>query len=400
ISDRKSLNNGVYVTDTSKVEAKHWKPLIKPRKNVLINGLEVFDKYLVLSEKANTQNRIRVINQEKEEEHYIEFKEDFYDIGIGYNPDTNTDTLQISFTSFITPSRVINYNMKTRKKRTVKSERRTINYFGKHEIKQEWATAADGTKVPITLIYNKWSVNRPSETNKRVYLTSYGAYGAGETVGYSQFVQNLLFKGFVYAIAHVRGGDDLGMEWYHDGKMMNKRNTFTDFISCAERLIELGYAEKGSITASGGSAGGLLMGAVANMRPELFKGIFLEVPFVDVMNTMLDEKLPLTTSEYLEWGNPNIKKHFEYMLSYSPYENVKAQDYPNLYFFTGLNDTRVGYWEAAKMVAKLRATKTDDNLLLLKTNLYGGHGGGSGRYAWIDDASYKLALIFDLYGKK
>jgi protease II len=207
----------------------------------------------------------------------------------------------------------------------------------------------------------------------------------------------LLNKGFIYAIAHIRGGNDLGEEWYLDGKMLNKKNTFTDFIACSEYLIEKEYVTKGNITIQGGSAGGLLMGAVANMRPDLYKAIILDVPFVDVVNTMLDEKLPLTTGEYEEWGNPNKKKDYEYIKSYSPYDNVAQQNYPPMFFFTGLNDSRVGYWEPAKMVAKLREYKTDNNILLLKTNLYSGHGGDSGRYSSYKDLAMKYALIFELY---
>ncbi|MEM6376672.1 MAG: prolyl oligopeptidase family serine peptidase [Bacteroidota bacterium] len=397
ISDKDAINNQIWQTDTSRIDPKYWTKIIDHRPNVLIEGLEVFDNYLVLDEKENAQNQLRIIDQSTQKSHYIKFKEDLYSVGIGYNPDTDTDTLNLSYSSFLTPSRTINYHMGTQKRRIVKSSQKSVYNFAKYKVERTWATAPDGTLVPISLFYNKWRVDKKSGKHGRLYLTSYGSYGSGSSVGYNQFAHVLLDRGFVYAIAHVRGGNDLGMQWYHDGRMLKKKNTFTDFIACAEHLIAEGYARAGSITAQGGSAGGLLMGAVANMRPDLFKTIILDVPFVDVINTMLDDQLPLTTGEYLEWGNPNKKKYFNYMLSYSPYENVKAQDYPNMLFFTGLNDTRVGYWEPAKMAAKLRATKTDDNLLLLKTDLNAGHGGGSGRYAWVQDASYKLALIFSLY---
>jgi len=252
--------------------------------------------------------------------------------------------------------------------------------------------------IPITLLYRKWDVNKKNNY-KRMFITSYGSYGSGSEEGFNSAISTLLHRGFVYAIPHVRGGGELGQKWHDGGKMMNKTNTFTDFIDCTEFLIEEGYAQKGNIVAQGASAGGLLMGALANMRPDLFKLIVLDVPFVDVINTMLDDKLPLTTIEYEEWGDPADKKAFEYMLSYSPYDNVKAQDYPNMLFTTGVNDTRVGYWEPAKMVAKLRDVKTDDNLLLLKTNLSAGHGGGSGRFDGYRELAYLYAIIFDIFAE-
>lgn len=395
-SNKNAMNGQLMVTDTSQVEAKHWKVLIPHRKEVMIQGLTVFDNYFVVTEKENAQPRLRVIDRRTDESHYIKIDDEFYQIGTGYNPDTNTDTLQFSYSSFKTPSRVMSYHMETRESRLVRKQKH-VGGFGKYIVKREWATAEDGTKVPITLVYDKWRNGGPKSDHKRLYLTSYGSYGSPSEPGFSEFVNKLVQRGFTYAIAHVRGGNDLGMQWYFDGRMLKKKNTFTDFIACAEHLIAEGYTEKGSITAQGGSAGGLLMGAIANERPDLFRAIILDVPFVDVVNTMLDDKLPLTTGEYLEWGDPNKKKYFKYMKSYSPYDNVKAQDYPHMFFFTGLNDTRVGYWEPAKMVAKLRAMKTNDNLLLLKTNLNAGHGGASGRYASLKESAYKLALLFDLY---
>ncbi|NQX97297.1 MAG: S9 family peptidase [Flavobacteriales bacterium] len=260
------------------------------------------------------------------------------------------------------------------------------------------ATAKDGEKIPITLFYNKyWAINKKEPQKNKILLTSYGSYGSGQGVGFNTSLFPLINRGFIYAIAHIRGGNDLGEKWHLDGKMLNKKKTFTDFIACTEYLIEKEYATKGNITIQGASAGGLLMGAVANMRPELFKAVILDVPFVDVVNTMLDDKLPLTTGEYEEWGNPNDKKYYKYIKSYSPYENVAKKDYPPMFFFTGINDSRVGYWEPAKMVAKLRSFKTDKNILLLKTNLNAGHGGDSGRYSYYKSLAMKYALIFDLY---
>lgn len=235
------------------------------------------------------------------------------------------------------------------------------------------------------------------QQGKKIILVGYGAYGSGQELSYNPNIFPLLNRGFYYAIAHVRGGDDMGGNWHLDGKMLNKKNSFTDFIDCAEYLIEKDYVKKGNIIAQGASAGGLLMGAVANMRPDLFKVIILNVPFVDVVNTMLDDKLPLTTLEYEEWGDPRKELYFNYIHSYSPYDNVKPQQYPNMFFFTALNDTRVGYWEPAKMVAKLRKLKTDQNTLLLHTDLYSGHGGASGRYSSFRALAMKYALILGLY---
>ncbi|MEM6769500.1 MAG: S9 family peptidase [Bacteroidota bacterium] len=395
-TDKRAINGQVFVTDTNKVAPKHWRKLIPHREEVMLEGLLVFDDYLVVGERENVQSRLRVINQTTQESHYVEIKEDIHSIGFGYNPEPNTDTLQFVYSSFSIPAKTINYHLGTKESRLVRQRKIKVR-FGKPITKRTWATAPDGTQIPITLIYDKWRNGGKNTDHGRVFLTSYGAYGSGTGPGYSSMVKELITRGFTYAIAHVRGGNDMGMQWYHDGKLLNKRNTFTDFIACAEHLIEEGYAKPGSITAQGGSAGGLLMGAVANMRPELFRAIILDVPFVDVINTMLDANLPLTTGEYLEWGNPNKKKYFQYIKSYSPYENVVAQNYPHLFFFTGLNDTRVGYWEPAKMVAKLRKLKTDDNILLLKTDLNAGHGGASGRYASMRETAYKLALLFDLY---
>ncbi|MEO1655841.1 MAG: prolyl oligopeptidase family serine peptidase, partial [Bacteroidota bacterium] len=266
-----------------------------------------------------------------------------------------------------------------------------------YKVKRVWATAEDGSKIPISLVYSRYNMDKDGAD--RLWLTAYGAYGTSYDVGFSQSVLNLLELGFVYAVAHVRGGRDCGQQWYEEGKLLNKKNTFTDFISCAEFLIKEKYTASDRLVIQGGSAGGLLMGAVTNMRPDLFHTVVLDVPFVDVLNTMNDPGLPLTTLEYKEWGPPQIKKYFKYMRSYSPYDNIRPQNYPNMLFFTALNDTRVGYWEPAKMVAKLRDTKTDQNLTLLKTNFSAGHGGNSGRFAHYREMAYKLALVLDLLKK-
>ena len=400
VADRKHLNGAVYVTDTSRTERKHWEEVLPHREDVMLTGFLIFDNYFVVSETEAAENRVRVIERATGKDHFVKIKkEDLYSVFTGYNPDTDTDTLQYVYTSYQTRPVTVNYHMGTKDTRVVRRNRQ-FDFSGRIVSKLEWATAPDGTKIPITIVYDKWRGGGRKTDHKRVFLESYGAYGSGSSPGYSNFVTTLTLRGFTYAYAHVRGGDEMGMQWYEGGRLKNKRNTFTDYVACAERLVELGYAEPGTITAQGGSAGGLLMGAVANLRPDLFRAIILDVPFVDVINTMLDDQLPLTTGEYLEWGNPHKKKDFEYMLSYSPYENVRAQDYPHLFFFTGLNDTRVGYWEPAKMVAKLRKLKTNDKLLLLKTNLSAGHGGASGRIAALQEAAYKIALLMDLYAQE
>lgn len=396
-SNIKNPDYEVFKCTDSLYAINDWKPFMKPKKGTRLTAFVIFDEYWVLGEMENMDNRLKIVSKETGKEKYIKVKEKIHNISIGYNPTFNSDTLRYSTSSMKSPSEVWNYNLKTHEQRLVKIQE-VKNYFSSNWIKQKrvWAEARDGTKIPITILYNPYSANKRNKY-KRMFMTSYGSYGNGSEPGFNRNIYSLVNRGFVYAIPHVRGGGELGQKWHDGGKMMNKKNTFTDFIDCAEFLIEEGYVAKGNIVAQGGSAGGLLMGALVNMRPDLFKLIIADVPFVDVMNTMLDDKLPLTTIEYEEWGNPNEKKAFEYMLSYSPYDNVKSQDYPHMLFTTGVNDTRVGYWESAKMVAKLRQTKTDSNLLLLKTNMNAGHSGGSGRFDYIKDLAYKYAVIFDIF---
>ena len=396
ITNKEALNYKVVKIPVNNVQDAKWEEVIPHQEGVLLESFQVFDNYFVISEKENAQSRIKIINQTTQKSHFIKLKEDFYNIGIGYNPDFATDSLQFSYSSFEAPTTTFKYHMETKKKRLVKQHSKPITHpYNKYVVERKWVTAKDGKQIPLTLIRKKWRNNKG--TNHRVYLTSYGAYGSGQGIPGGATVHHLVNSGYVYAIAHVRGGDDLGNEWYNDGKLFNKKHTFSDFIACAEYLIAENYAREGSITAEGASAGGLLMGAIINERPELFNTVILNVPFVDVINTMLDENLPLTVGEFDEWGNPKNKKQYQYIKSYSPYDNVKAQNYPNLLFITGLNDTRVGYWEPAKMVAKLRVAKTDNNLLLLKTDFSNGHGGGSGRFASYRDSAYMLSLIYDLY---
>jgi protease II len=398
-SNMDSPDYAVYTCSESAYSKSDWKSFLEPKKDTRLTTFVIFDDFYVVGENEDMQNRLKVIDKETGKSHYIKIKEDIHLISPTGNTNFDTDTLRYSVSSMKSPNEVWNYNMRTEESRLVKKQQ--VNYyFDSKWIKNKrvWAEARDGTMIPITLLYRPYDIKKKNNY-KRMFMTSYGSYGSGSESGFNSTVYSLVYRGFVYAIPHVRGGGEMGQAWHDDGKMMNKRNTFTDFIDCAEFLIEEGYAQKGNIVAQGGSAGGLLMGGLVNMRPDLFKLVILDVPFVDVMNTMLDDKLPLTTIEYEEWGNPKNKKAFEYMLSYSPYENVKAQNYPHMLFTTGVNDTRVGYWEPAKMVAKLRDVKTDDNLLLLKTNLSAGHGGGSGRYDGLKELAYQYAVIFDIFAE-
>ena len=389
----------VYRSDTLQFSKSDWKPFLQTKKGTRLTDFQMFDDFMVVGEREKMNNRLKIIHKSTGKTHYVKVKEDLHNVSIGTNLKFDSDTLRYNVSSMKSPSEVWNYNMETGDKRLVKRTP-VKNYRKSKWVKNKlvWAEAKDGTLIPITLLYSNSSKYEVDE-HKRMYITSYGAYGNGSEAGFNSAIFSLISRGFVYAIAHVRGGNELGSKWHDGGKMMNKMNSFTDFIDCTEFLIEKGYAQKGNIVAEGGSAGGLLMGGVVNMRPDLYKMVILNVPFVDVLNTMLDETLPLTTGEYKEWGDPNNKSAFEYMLSYSPYENVKAQDYPHLFFTTGVNDTRVGYWEPAKMVAKLRSVKTDDSLLFLRTNLSAGHGGGSGRFDYFQELSYKYALILDIFAR-
>jgi len=398
-SDQSALNYKVMLVDTVNPGYKNWRIFIPEKRDVLLSSLTFFNNYYVVGEIYKTIPRLRVVEWATGKEHYIDQKEKISSAAEAYNPDYNTDTLQYAYSSYSTPGIVYNYHMGERKRRLVKQQKTGGLKYGKIKSKMVWAPARDGKLIPITLIYRSWGMPLDPEKS-RVFLTAYGAYGAGNTPAYSPIIYSYISRGIIYAIAHVRGGNDLGMGWHEDGKMLKKKNSFNDFIDCAEYLVAKEKVGKGNIIAKGESAGGLLMGAVANARPDLFKAIFLDVPFVDALNTMMDDQLPLTTGEYQEWGNPNEKKYYNYIKSYSPYDNVKRQDYPALYFFTGLSDQRVGYWEPAKMVAKLRDYKTDDNVILLKTNLHAGHGGASGRYAGLRESAFQMSLIFDLFERQ
>jgi oligopeptidase B len=374
----------------------HWTEVIPHREDVLLEGFELFRDHLVLQERKSGLTQLRIRPWSGAEEHYIDFGEPAYQAYIGTNPELDTQVLRYNYTSLTTPGSVYDYDMETREKVLLKREE-VLGGFdpGDYVTERMYATAEDGAQVPISLVRRK---DLPRDAAHPLLLYGYGSYGASMDASFSSPRLSLIDRGFIYAIAHVRGGEELGRAWYEDGKLLKKKNTFTDFIACAEHLVAEGYTVPDRLFAMGGSAGGLLMGAVVNLRPELFEGIVAQVPFVDVVTTMLDDSIPLTTSEYDEWGDPNDKEYFDYIRSYSPYDNVEAKAYPHLLVTTGLHDSQVQYWEPAKWVAKLRATKTDTNRLLLKTNMDAGHGGASGRYERYKEVAFEYAFLLDLAG--
>lgn len=377
----------------------NWVDYIPHREDVFLRGIDYFSDYLVLDEMQAGLVKIRVMDTKTDTEHYVEFEEAAYYGGIGYNPELNTTLLRYTYTSMTTPSSTYEYNMATKEK-TLLKEQPVLGDFDKNNYATErvMVTARDGKTIPLSIVYRKDKFKKDGSMPGWIY--GYGSYGATMYATFSSNRLSLLDRGFVYAIAHVRGGQEMGGQWYEDGKMMTKKNTFTDFIDCSKWLIDNNYIGKDKLFASGGSAGGLLMGAVVNMAPELYKGVIAAVPFVDVVTTMMDESIPLTTFEWLEWGNPNIQEQYEYMLSYSPYDNVEEKAYPNMLVTTGLHDSQVQYWEPAKWVALLRTKKTDQNKLYLYTNMEAGHGGASGRFQRLREIAREYAFALDLIGIK
>lgn len=379
-------------TATSK---ENWNEVIAHREDVLLEDIEIFANYLVVEERSNGLNKIRIMPWSGEGEYYLPFESETYTAYTTTNVDFETEILRYGYQSLATPSSVIDFNMRTKEKEVKKEQQVLGGKFDKNNYKEErvWATAKDGTKIPISMVYRK---ELKKDGNNPLLQYAYGSYGHSMDATFSSTRLTLLDRGFIYAIAHIRGGEDLGRQWYDDGKLLKKKNTFTDFIDCSKFLIDQKYTSPEHLYAEGGSAGGLLMGVVVNLAPELYHGIIAQVPFVDVITTMLDDSIPLTTGEYDEWGNPNKKKYYKYMLSYSPYDNVKKQNYPNMYVSTGLHDSQVQYWEPAKWVAKLRNFKTDANVLYLDTNMDAGHGGASGRFEAIKELAKEFSFLLDL----
>lgn len=395
----KATNFKLMKTPENATAKENWKDVIVHRKDVLLEDIEIFRNYLVVEERSNGLNHIRIMPWSGEGEYYLPFGSETYNAYTTTNVDFDTDILRYSYQSLATPSSVIDFNMKTKEKEIKKEQEVLGGKFDKNNYIEErvWATATDGTKVPISLVYRK---GLKKDGTNPLLLYAYGSYGVTMDTYFSSTRLSILDRGFVFAIAHIRGGEDLGRQWYEDGKLLKKKNTFTDFIDCSKFLIQEKYTSPKHLYAEGGSAGGLLMGAVVNMAPELYNGVIAQVPFVDVITTMLDDTIPLTTGEYDEWGNPNEKKSYDYMLSYSPYDNVKAQKYPNIFVSTGLHDSQVQYWEPAKWVAKLRTLKTNDTVLYLNTNMDAGHGGASGRFEALKELAKEYSFLLDLEGIK
>ena len=396
VTNYRATNFRLMETTVDKPSKENWKEVIPHRDDVLLEEIEVFKDFMVVAERKNglIQLRIRPIAGE---EHYLNFGEEVYTAGISYNPSFDTDYLRFSYSSLTTPQSTFDYDMRAREKNLLKQQE-IVGGFNPDEYvaKRLYAPAKDGKNVPISLVYRK---DTKLDGKTPLLLYGYGSYGATIDPTFSVARISLLDRGFVFAIAHIRGGQTLGREWYDDGKLLNKRNTFIDFIACAEYLVAEKYTDTEHLCAMGGSAGGLLMGAVVNMRPDLFKAVIAAVPFVDVVTTMSDKTIPLTTGEYDEWGNPDDETFYRYIMSYSPYDNVVAQTYPNMLVTTGLHDSQVQYWEPAKWVAKLRELKTGDNLLLLHTNMDAGHGGASGRFEQFRETALEYAFLFKMTGK-
>jgi oligopeptidase B len=389
-------NFRLMATPVDRTTKENWQEIIPHRDDTLLENFDVFDNFLVLEERSAGLIQLRLIRWQDRSEHYLDFGEETYEASIGNNPEFETDWLRYDYSSLTTPNSTFDYNMATKEKKLMKQQE-VLGGFNPEDYHAERlsATASDGVKVPISLVYRK---GLQKNGDNPLLLYGYGSYGASTNPYFSSVRLSLLDRGFIYAIAHIRGGQEMGRAWYEDGKLLKKKNTFTDFIACAEHLIAEKYTRPEKLFAMGGSAGGLLMGAVVNMRPDLFKGVVAAVPWVDIITTMLDPTIPLTTNEYDEWGNPNNKEYYDYMLSYSPYDNVEAKNYPALLVTTGLHDSQVQYWEPAKWVAKLRAMKTDNNPLLLDTNMEAGHGGASGRFRRYRVTALEYAFFLNLAG--
>lgn len=396
VTNWKAKNFRLMEASLTHTDSAQWKEVIPHRPDVLVEDLEVFKDWIVVTERKNGLIQLRVRNIPTGQEHYLDFGEPTYLAYTASNPDYNSSTLRYQFTSLVTPSSTYDYTMNTREKRLVKQQQVLGGYNPSNYAEERiYATAKDGTKIPVSVVYKKGFQKNGSAP---LLLYGYGSYGYSTDATFNSARLSLLDRGFAFAIAHIRGGQEMGRSWYEDGKMMKKKNTFTDFIDCAHYLVDQQYTSPSHLYANGGSAGGLLMGAITNMSPELWHGVIADVPFVDVVNTMLDESIPLTTNEFDEWGNPRQKEAYLYMKSYSPYENVQKKKYPNLLVTTGLHDSQVQYFEPAKWVAKMRSMKTDSNILLLHTNMDYGHGGASGRFDYLKEEAMDDAFLFTLEG--
>ena len=394
-----SKNFKLMVCDEDKTSSDNWKEFIKHRKNVLLEGVEVFNDFFVITERENGQRRFNVISNKDGESHYINFEEEVFSAYSSVNSEINSKTFRYGYSSMTTPNSTIEYNLIKKTKTVLKEAEILGGTFDKnnYESMLVWADARDGKKVPISLVFRKDTYKKGKNP---LLLYGYGSYGSTNSAGFSSVRLSLLDRGFVYAIAHIRGSQYLGREWYEDGKMFNKKNTFWDFIDSAKYLGNNSYVDRDQIFAMGGSAGGLLMGAIANMEPEVFKGIVAAVPFVDVVTTMLDETIPLTTFEFDEWGDPKDEDSYYYMLSYSPYDQVEEKDYPAIFITTGYHDSQVQYFEPAKWIARLRDKRTNKEPLLMYCNMDAGHGGASGRFEAYKETAMEYAFLISLTENK
>lgn len=394
----RATNFKLMKTPVSKTAKENWVDVIPHRKDTLLEDFSIFKDYLVLEERNNGLNKIRFKRWDETEDYYLPFDEETYSANVYGDSEFDTEIIRYSYNSFTTPSSVIDFNMRNQTKEIKKEQEVLGDKFDKNNYKSErvWATARDGKKVAISLVYHK---NTKLNEQTPLLQYAYGSYGYTIPDSFSTTRLSLLDRGFVYALAHIRGSEYLGRSWYEEGKMLHKKNSFTDFIDCSKFLIDKKYTSAKHLYAMGGSAGGLLMGAIVNMNPELYNGIIAAVPFVDVISTMLDDSIPLTTGEYDEWGNPNSKKYYDYIKSYSPYDNVTEKSYPNMLITTGYHDSQVQYWEPAKWVAKLRELKTDNNILLLHTNMEAGHGGASGRFEALKETAKDYSFFLALENK-
>ena len=391
-TNENAINFKLMRAPSSNPDRAGWTEVVPARDSILLEDLDVFRGHAALYERGNAVSRIRVLDFATGKSHVVDFPEEISTFQRSDNPEYDTDLVRFTYTSLVTPPTVYDYDMK-RHTRVMKKRTEVPNYQpARYATERTWALATDGARVPVSLLYRKPLVR---DGSRPMLLYAYGSYGYSTDPGFSSNIFSLVDRGFVFAIAHIRGGQEMGRGWYDDGKMQRKKNTFTDFIAAAEHLVQRGYTRSDRLAIRGGSAGGLLMGAVTNMRPDLFRAVIADVPFVDVINTMLDATIPLTTQEWQQWGNPANAPEYAYMKSYSPYDNVAAKNYPSILVTAGLNDPRVGYWEPAKWVAKLRATKTDKNTLLLKTNMGAGHGGSSGRYDYLKEMAFRYAFMLD-----
>ena len=396
-TNRDAKNFKLVRTPINATTYDNWEDVLPHRDATLLEGVDIFKDYLVVSERTEGLNQIRVKRWDDAADYYIQFPDPTYSAYVGANPDFDTKQLRYGYNSMTTPSSVFEMDMVSQATNLLKQQEVLGGSFdpANYESERVMVEARDGTKVPVSIVSRK---GVKKDGNNPFLLYAYGSYGYSMDAGFSSTRLSLLDRGFVYAIAHIRGGQEMGRDWYEDGKMFNKKNTFTDFVDCGQAMVDLGYTSPQHLYAMGGSAGGLLMGAVVNMAPALFNGVIAAVPFVDVINTMLDESIPLTTGEFDEWGNPKNKDSFDYMMSYSPYDNVTAQDYPHMLVTTGYWDSQVQYWEPAKWVAKLRDTKTGENLLVMDCNMETGHGGASGRFKRLRETAMEYAFFMMLEG--